>query len=102
MRFRRDADMSLASCICWIDDFSSFLHLLSTCALSLSTLSILVTLHGLLETPGNLELRKGRDMARLAFNDIGLADLVGDVDADHARNAARNGTACAGYLWGSL
>ena len=44
-------------------------------------------LHELLETPGNLGLRKRRGMARLAFNDVGLAGLVGDVDADHARDA---------------
>ena len=67
----------------------------------LSTFSILVTLHGLLGTPDNLKLRnlEGRGMVRLAFNDVGLAGLVGDVDAGHARDAARNGLICAGHLW---
>ena len=37
----------------------------------------------LLGTPSNLELRKRRGMARLAFNDVGLAGLVGDVDVGH-------------------
>ena len=38
----------------------------------------------LLGTPSNLELRKRRGVVRLAFNDIGLTGLVGDVDVDHA------------------
>ena len=51
----------------------------------LSTFSIPVTLHGLLGTPGNLELRnlERRDTARLAFIIIGLAGLVGDIDVGH-------------------
>ena len=35
-------------------------------------------------TPGNLELRKRRGVTRLAFNDVDLAGLVGDVDVGHA------------------
>ena len=68
----------------------------------LSMFSIPVMFHGLLGTPDNLELRKRRGVARLAFNDVGLTGLVGDVDADHARDTARNGAICAGHLWGSL
>jgi len=64
--------------------------------------SILVMLHGLLGTPGNLELRKRRGVVRLAFNDVGIAGLVRDVDADHAHDAAINNAACAGHLWESL
>jgi len=41
-------------------------------------------------------------MARLAFIDVGLAGLVGDVDAGHAGDAARNGVVCIGHPWGSL
>ena len=70
----------------------------------MSTFSISVILHGLLGNPDNLELRnvERRGVARLAFNDVGLAGLVGDVDVDHARDAARNGAVCVGHLWGSL
>jgi len=64
----------------------------------LSTFSIPVTLHVLSGTLGNLELRKRRGVVRLAFNDVGLAGLAGDVDADHVRDATRNGTVCAGHL----
>jgi len=51
----------------------------------LSTFSILVTLHELLGTPVNMELRnlERRGTARLTFIIVGLADLVGDVDAGH-------------------
>jgi len=73
--------MNLAFCICWIDSYSSSLHLLLTCASSLLTFSISVTLCGLLGTLDNLELRKKKGVSRLAFNDVGLAGLVGDVDA---------------------
>ena len=59
-------------------------------------------LHELLETPGNLGLRKIRGMARLAFNDFGLAGLMGDVDANHACDTAGNGAVYLGHLWGSL
>ena len=73
------------------------------CVVPLSTFSIPVTLHGLLVTPGNLELRiERRGVARLAFNDVGLAGLVGDVDAGHAADAARNGAVCTGHFWVSL
>ena len=65
---------------------------------TLSTFNIPVMLHGLLGTLGNLELRKRRDVARLAFNDVGLASLVGDVDAGHAHDAARNDVVCVGHL----
>ena len=45
--------------------------------------NIPVTLHGLLGIPSNLELRnlERRGTARWAFIFIGLADLVGDIDA---------------------
>ena len=51
----------------------------------LSTVSISVILNELLETPGNLELRnlERRGTVRLAFITIGLAGLVGDIDAGH-------------------
>ena len=70
----------------------------------LSTFSISVMFYGLLATPDNLELRnvERRGIAKLAFNDVGLAGHVEDVDAGHARDAARNGLVCAGHLWGSL
>jgi len=42
----------------------------------LSMLDIPVTLHRLLGTPGNLELRKKKGVAKLAFNDVGLAGLM--------------------------
>ena len=64
--------------------------------------NIPVTLYGLLGTPNNLKLRKRRGVARLAFNDVGLAGLVGDVDADHTHDVARNSPICAGHLWRSL
>ena len=66
----------------------------------LSTFSIPVMLHRLLGTPGKLELRnvERRSVTRLAFNDVGLAGLVGDVDTGHARDAAKNGVVCAGHL----
>jgi len=41
-------------------------------------------------------------LAGLAFNDVGLAGLMGDVDAGHTRDTARNSPACVGHLWGSL
>ena len=69
------------------------LHLLN------ATFSTLITLHGLLGTPGNLELRKRRGVARLAFNDVSLAGLVGDVDAGHDRDTVKNGVVYAGHLW---
>ena len=84
--------MSLAFCIYWTDSCSSFLHLLSTCVSLLSTFDISVTLHGLLGTPGNLELRKTKGEAKSAFNNVGLVGLVGDVDAGLTYDAVRNGT----------
>ena len=47
---------------------------------------ISVILHGLLGTPGNLELRNLdiRGMTRLAFIVVSLAGLMGDVDAGHS------------------
>jgi len=59
---------------------------------------------GVVGTHGNLEMRNDerRGMARLAFNDIGLVGLVGDVDTGHARDATRNDIVCADHLWGSL
>jgi len=42
-----------------------------------------------LGTPDNLELRKRRDVAILAFNDVGLTSLVGDVNAGHAHDAQK-------------
>jgi len=68
----------------------------------LSTFSIPVMLHGLSGAPSNLELRKKRGVARLAFNDIGLAGLMGDVDAGYARDVARNSPVCTGHLLRSL
>jgi len=104
MRFRRDACLSLEFYICWMDDFSIFLNLLSTCASPLSTFSIPVTIHELLGIPNNLELRnvERRGVARLAFNDVGLAGLVENVDRGHARDATRNGSVCADHIWRSL
>jgi len=67
---------------------------LSTCASPLSTFGIPITLHGLLGTPGNLELRKRKGKAKLAFNDIGLTGLMGDIDAGLARDVAGNDALC--------
>ena len=55
-------------------------------------------------TPGNLELRnlKRRGTTRLAFNIVGLAGLVGDVDAGYAGDAAENGAVYKDHLWRSL
>jgi len=66
----------------------------------LLTFNIPVTLHGLLGTPGNQELRKRRDVAILAFNDVGLTSLMGDVNAGHAHDATRNSPVCIGHAWG--
>jgi len=41
-------------------------------------------------------------VTKLAFNDIGLAGLVGDVTAGLARDATKNDALCAGHLRGSL
>jgi len=67
------------------------------CATPLLTFSISITLHGLLATPGNLELRnvERRGVIKLAFNDVGL---VGDGDAGHTRDATKNGSVCASHL----
>ena len=48
---------------------------------SLSTFSIPVTPHGLLGTPGDLELRKRMGMNGLNISNANLAGLMGDVDA---------------------
>ena len=65
--------------------FFSFFHLLSTCMTPLSIFNILIALHRLLETPDNLELRniERRGVARLSFNDVSLAGLMGNVDVGH-------------------
>ena len=68
----------------------------------LLTFSILVTLYGLLGNPGNLELRKRKGVARLAFNDIGLAGLMGDVVAGLTYDAASNDALCTGHIRRSL
>jgi len=91
--------MSLVFCIFWTDSYSSFLRLLSTSTSPLSTFDIPVTLYGLLETPGNLELRKRKGVAGLTFHNVGLAGLMGDIDTDLARDAARNNALCAGIFW---
>jgi len=54
--------------------------------------NILVIFRGLLGTLGNLELRnaKRRGMTRLAFNNVGLAGLVKDIDVGHVGDVARN------------
>jgi len=59
-------------------------------------------LHGLLGTPGNLELRKRKGVAKLAFNDVGLAGLMGDVDVGLTCDAANHDALCTGHLWRSL
>jgi len=102
VQLRRDAGMSLAFYICWTDSCSNFLSLLSMCASPLLTFSISITLYGLLGTPGNLELRKGKDVAGLTFNNVGLAGLVGDVDAGLTCDAANNDALYAGHLRRSL
>ena len=38
-------------------------------------------------------------MVRLAFNDVDLAGLVGNVDAGQAADTAKNGVVWAGHLW---
>ena len=65
--------------------FFSFFLLLSTYLMPLSTFSIPVMLHGLLGTPGNLELRslERKGTTRLAFIIIGLAGLVRDINVGH-------------------
>ena len=72
------------------------------CALPLSTFGILVTLYGLLGTPDNLELRKRKGVAGLTFNNVGLAGLVGDIDAGLTCDAASNDALCTGHLQRSL
>ena len=66
--------------------------------------SIPIMLYWLLGTPGNLLLRnlERRGTARLAFIIVGLAGLMGDVDAGHMGDAAKNGTVCIGHSWRSL
>ena len=66
------------------------------------TFGIPVMLYGLLETSGNLEVRKRKGVAGLTFNNVGLAGLVGDVDAGLTCDAASNDALCAGRLWRSL
>ena len=48
-----------------------------------------------------MELRnvERRGIARLSFNNVGLAGLVGDVDTGHAQDAARNDVVFTGHLW---
>jgi len=41
-----------------------------------------IMLYRLLGSPGNLKLRKRKGVAKLAFDDVGLTGLMGDVDAD--------------------
>ena len=72
------------------------------CASPLSTFAILVTFHWLLGTPGNLELRKRKGVARLTFNNVGLAGLVRDVDVGLTCDAASNDALCTGYVQRSL
>ena len=62
------------------------------------------TLHGLMGTLGNLELRnvESRGVARLAFDDLGLAGLMGDVDVGHTSDVTKNGSVCANHLRRSL
>ena len=70
-------------------------------ATPLSTFIIPITLHELLRTLDNLELRnlERRGTARLAFIIVGPAGLVGDIDAGHVGDAARNDTVCTGHSW---
>ena len=92
------------SYICWIDGFFSFFHLLSTCAMLLSTFSILSTPHGLSGIPGNLELRnvERRGMARLAFDNVGLTGLVRDIDGGYTRDAPKNRALFAQAIFGEV
>ena len=64
----------------------------------MSTLGIPVMLHGLLGAPGNLELRKRKGVAKLAFNDVDLAGLVGDVDTGLMYDAVSHDALCTGHL----
>ena len=41
-------------------------------------------------------------MVGLTFNNVGLAGLVGDIDASHVRDVTRNSPVCVGHLWRSL
>jgi len=59
-------------------------------------------LYGLLEPPGNVELRKRKGVAKLAFDDVGLAGLMGDVDADLTCDAASHDALCIGHLQRTL
>jgi len=43
-----------------------------------------------------------RGMTRLAFIIVGLAGLVGDVEAAYVGDAAKNDTVCAGHPWRTL
>ena len=95
VQLRRDAGMSLALYICWTDSCSSFLSLLLT-------FGIPVMLYGLLETSGNLEVRKRKGVAGLTFNNVGLAGLVRDVDTGLTCDAANNDALCVGHLRRSL
>ena len=59
-------------------------------------------LYRLLGIPGNLELRMRKGVVGLTFNNVGLAGLVGDIDAGLARDAANNDALCAGHVRRSL
>ena len=72
------------------------------CVSPLSMFGLSVTLHGLLDTSGNLELRKRKGVAKSAFNDVGLAGLMGEVDAGLTCDAASNDALCVGHLRRSL
>jgi len=61
-----------------------------------------VTPHGLLGTPGNLELRKRTGMSWLTVNNADLAGLVVDVDAGLACNTTSHDVLYRDHIQGSL
>ena len=68
----------------------------------LSIFGVPVTPYGLLGTPGNLGLRKRTGVSRLNANNVGLAGLVGDVDADLMCDASRHDVLRIDRIQGSL
>jgi len=56
----------------------------------------------LLGTPGNLELRKRTGVARMTINNVGLMDLVRDVDVGVTCDMTSHDALCTDHVRGSI
>ena len=68
----------------------------------MSTLGVSVTSPGLLEIPGNLELRKRAGVADLTVNNVGVMGLMGDVDAGLTCDTSGHDVLCTDCIRRSL